>query len=368
MVKVPNCNAIVDGFSYTSTLVKPNYTYFLTHMHSDHYKGLCPSWNRGPIYCSPETAILLKAMYPGIKRIYSLELNVTHWIILDNSLNEGINVTLLDANHCIGSVMILFQGEKTENILYTGDFRYDPSMLSNACLLDSSGNLIEISHLFLDNTFNSPDFVFPSQTVCKNLLFQVIEENPLCDVWIKNECFGRESLLIELSYRFNTLIVVDPKAYERVVLLNAHPERFSTNEKDGFIHVVNSKTMSMLYDRNQNQIKTIGIWLTGWCKEFTKTDEYGVIRYKIPYSGHSNYEELREFTKAVQALKVTFTSSCAKKQKGNIIIAEETYKRRSTQTPKVSIEPEIVKRVMINPQASTLKKVKKPRVLGAKIL
>ena len=43
MVKVPGCNAIVDGFQYTSELVCPNYIFFLTHMHSDHYQGLSPS-------------------------------------------------------------------------------------------------------------------------------------------------------------------------------------------------------------------------------------------------------------------------------------------------------------------------------------
>lgn len=366
MVKVPGCNAIVDGFQYSSNLVCPNYVFFLTHMHTDHYKGLTPTWNRGSIYCSPETAVLLKDLYPEISRIIPLELDVTHWVVLNAHTNEGINVTLMDANHCIGSVMILFQGEKSGNILYTGDFRYLPRMLAHPALLDSLGNLIKINHLFLDNTFSDPDYNFPPQEVCTEMLIKAIEENPDSDVWIKIECFGREQLLIDIANYFNTLVVIDCKMYRRISLLGLTPERFSTNEDDGYIKVVTGKKMKELYDRNRNQMKTIGIWLSGWHKGFSKNVGLGTVSYKIPYSLHSNCEELKCFTREIHASRVTFTSSCAGKNKGNFQILEETYNRPSSPPSQIaSITP--IRRKIVNPQTSLLKKVKKPKVFGSKI-
>lgn len=367
MVKVPKINAIVDGFKYNSQLICPNYIFFLTHMHSDHYNGLTPTWNRGPVYCSPETAKLVKDLYPQLKDIVSLELDVKHWIITNKNTNEGVNVTFIDANHCIGSVMILFQGEKCGNILYTGDFRFIPSMLDHEALLNSSGELISIDHLFLDNTFSDPEFVFPPQDVCRQMVFDAIEENPESDVWIKNECFGKEKLYIELSIKFNTLIVISPKMYRKICLLSLSPEKFTTNENEGHIRIVDTEQMRGLYERNKNQISTIGIWLTGWVNHFHKHSENGVTTYKIPYSGHSNSEELTTFTRAIKAKNVTFTSSCARRSKGNSRIVEETYSRKSD----VYIPPEtpeiIQKRKVQNPYSSHLKKTKRPKVLGSKI-
>lgn len=361
-----NCRLAISN--YASKLVYPNYIFFLTHWHSDHYKGLTPTWNRGPIYCSPETAILLRDLYPKIPRIISLELNVPHWITVGLSGSQGVNVTLIDANHCLGSVMILFQSEATNNILYTGDFRFISSMLQHPALLDSSGNIITINHLYLDNTFSDPEFNFPPQEECTQMIIKAIEENPNSDVWIKSGCFGREKLLLNLSIHFNTLVVVDPKTFKVVSLLGVSPERFSTNENEGFIRIVNNAQMKELYERNKNQMATIGIWLSGWCKEYSKSDEFGVVKYRIPYSGHSNSKEIKEFTKAIDATRVTFTSSCAGKSRGNYAIMEETYSTKTLETPRNSVDIIPVKRRIISNDSSHLKKTKKPKKFGPKII
>jgi len=50
MVKLKNTNIVIDGFC--SEIYEDGLIYFLTHMHSDHFKGITPNWNDGPIYCS----------------------------------------------------------------------------------------------------------------------------------------------------------------------------------------------------------------------------------------------------------------------------------------------------------------------------
>jgi DNA repair metallo-beta-lactamase. len=153
--------------------------------------------------------------------------------------------------------------------------------------------------------------------------------------------------------------------FRRISLLNLNPERFSTNEEDGFIHVVKGEQMKGLYERNQNQIKTIGIWLSGWCKNYSRTEDRGVVCYKIPYSLHSNSEELMTFVKGINADRVIFTSSCAKKSKGNQVIMENTYNRVNNMQIPLDLSP--VKRRLEHPQKSVLKKVKNPKTFGSKI-
>lgn len=364
-MKVPHVNAIVDGFAYSNSLEPFEFVFFLSHFHSDHYKGITPSWHSGRIYASRQTAILLHSEFPQIE-IYSLELDVPHWIVLNPRTGQGINVTLMDANHCIGSVMFLFQSVETRNILFTGDFRFLPEMLLHPALRDSSGKLIEIEHLYLDNTFAKPEFQFPTQEVCKEMLARAIEENPNFDVFIKSECFGREELLIELAERFKTVIVVSEKMYKRIKLLKKNTEKFSVNESDGFIRVVNREVFRTLYERNLNQIKTIGICLTGWCKTYSKTEDFGVIRYKIPYSGHSNCTEINNFVKEINPGKITTINSCSKQKEMDNINLNFSYKNTSNKKIESEVEELPIKRK--NPMQGGLLKKMRPKTLGSRII
>uniref|UniRef100_A0A8C0QIH2 5' exonuclease Apollo n=1 Tax=Canis lupus familiaris TaxID=9615 RepID=A0A8C0QIH2_CANLF len=93
--------------------------FFLSHMHSDHTVGLSSTWAR-PLYCSPITAHLVHRQLQVSKRwIRALEVGESHVLPLDEIGRETMTVTLMDANHCPGSVMFLFEGY-FGTILYTG--------------------------------------------------------------------------------------------------------------------------------------------------------------------------------------------------------------------------------------------------------
>ena len=118
--KIPNTTFTVDAFSYGTV---PNIThYFLSHFHYDHYGGMTKSWNH-PVICSPITAkLIFLKIKTNSKFIKILHLNEPEVI-------EKTEVTLLDANHCPGSVMFLFKlPNNGKVILHTGDFRADASM------------------------------------------------------------------------------------------------------------------------------------------------------------------------------------------------------------------------------------------------
>jgi DNA cross-link repair 1A protein len=109
---------IVDGFAFAS----PRCTaYFLTHCHSDHTVGLRRNF-AASIYCSPVSARLLAHDW-GLRAPQVQELRLGQPRVL-----QGVTVTAIDANHCPGAVMLLFEvlgpGGAVSRILHTGDCRW----------------------------------------------------------------------------------------------------------------------------------------------------------------------------------------------------------------------------------------------------
>ncbi len=91
---------------------------------TDHTSGLSELWNH-PIYCTPVTGKLLRHKF-NIKQDLIVELTLGEpKIVTVNCPGDrvSITVTALDANHCPGSAMFLFEGY-FGTIFYTGDFRY----------------------------------------------------------------------------------------------------------------------------------------------------------------------------------------------------------------------------------------------------
>jgi DNA cross-link repair 1B protein len=61
--------------------------------------------------------------------VHPLEIGRNHIMYLDEEKQEQMVVNLIDANHCPGSVMFLFEGYFGK-VLYTGDFRYTDLMFT----------------------------------------------------------------------------------------------------------------------------------------------------------------------------------------------------------------------------------------------
>ena len=150
-------------------------------MSSTDYQGLTRSFCHGKIYCSSITASLVhhKIGIPWNK-LYVLPLNKKITI-------AGVNLTCFDANHCPGSIIILFEppnGKVSvfliffliylalvfdifftffyQAVLHTGDFRFSSEMVNNPVLQSS-----DIHTLILDTTYCNP-------RVCIFSLFQEI--------------------------------------------------------------------------------------------------------------------------------------------------------------------------------------------------
>ncbi|NWH86085.1 DCR1B exonuclease, partial [Aegithalos caudatus] len=260
--------------------------FFLSHMHADHTVGLSSTWSR-PVYCSPLTARLLHHRLQVSKCwIRPLEVGQSHVV-------DEVTVTLIDANHCPGSVMFLFEGT-FGTILYTGDFRYTSAMQDEPALRGR-----HIDYLYLDNTHCYPQRALPSREVATRQAVDLIRAHPHHYVVIGLYTLGKEALLVDLAREFHTWVVVSLWRLEQMRLLEL-PDVFTSEEGTGRIRVVEVSdvrrdtliTWNMLHP-------TIAIIPTGRPMKVTHPG-----MHLIPYSDHSSFTELREFVKWLKPCSV----------------------------------------------------------------
>ena len=203
---MPGLFICVDAFRYGA--VQGCNAYFLSHFHSDHYIGLTSSWCHGPIYCSHVTANLVRRqLRVDPKWVVDLEFDAK--IEVPNT--QGVEVTMIPANHCPGSSLFLFEKiigtgktPKVQRILHCGDFRACPAHVQHPKLrpeiLDLvSGKLAQqkLDVCYLDTTYLTPKYAFPTQEdvikacadMCISLSKDFVDEN---DGWeqVKKERAG----------------------------------------------------------------------------------------------------------------------------------------------------------------------------------
>ncbi|XP_038605317.1 5' exonuclease Apollo [Tachyglossus aculeatus] len=268
--------------------------FFLSHLHSDHTVGLSSTWTR-PLYCSPLTGRLLHHSLQVAERwIRPLEVGESHVLPLDEVGQETMTVTLIDANHCPGSVMFLFEGY-FGTILYTGDFRYAPAMLREPVL--SHGK--QIHTLYLDNTNCNPAQPLPSREEATRQIAALIRRHPQHDVKIGLYSLGKETLLEELALEFGTWVVLSPQRLELVRLLGL-ADVFTVEEGAGRIHAVNHAEICRATMLRWNSDRpTIAILPTS---RWVQTAHPGI--HVVPYSDHSSFSELWDFVVALRPCSV----------------------------------------------------------------
>ncbi|KZS90720.1 DRMBL-domain-containing protein [Sistotremastrum niveocremeum HHB9708] len=198
---MPGMPIAVDAFRYGKI---PGVTsYWLSHAHSDHYTNLSSNWKNGPIYCSITTANLIIHMLDvDPKWVHPLPNNVKT-LVPDSG---GVSVTVIEANHCPGSSLFLFEGPQTTNAgdsnfrspfvgskrtfryLHCGDFRACPQHVLHPSIKGK-----HLDQIYLDTTYLNPKYCFPPQPLvidaCAELAVKIVngENVEACQVGLGSE-------------------------------------------------------------------------------------------------------------------------------------------------------------------------------------
>lgn len=292
--------------------------FFLTHFHSDHTVGLTSSWNQ-TIYCSKLTGDLICKKYNVSQElIHPLELNTPVLIPIDSTYSETITVVAVDANHCPGSVMFLFQGY-FGCMLYTGDFRYEPKIITDSYL--SSLNC-SVDTLYLDNTFCDPKCKFQSRSQAKDWIMELISYYPGHDIIFGMSNLGKPDLLVEIAKHFQEFIGVPHTMFEYFELIET-PDVFQidTIEHECRLRVVPFYLITEKYLDKLTR-PTIAIFPTALYEGLDGSPYCNQNNiYVIPYSDHSSYPELVEFVKRINPKQIIPVVNANAKGPFNISVA-----------------------------------------------
>lgn len=203
---------------------------FLSHVHSDHLKGLA-SFRSPFIYCSAATREILirierywcrtwnaKGILEKSQVTYKHLAPLLKPIPLDTptklELEPGrfLQFTLIDANHCPGSVMFLFEGDD-KAVLYTGDTRSEPwfvnALTRNPSIISYTAGPKTLDKIYLDTSFLED---VPFQTKAEGIaeLLRSVARYPADTIFhFQAWTYGYEDVWIALAKALDTRIHID---------------------------------------------------------------------------------------------------------------------------------------------------------------
>ncbi len=233
----------------------------ISHSHLDHC-GLVPFLFKygydGPVYCSAPTSNLMTLLQldyldvlnkQGVMASYDqkdVRETVMHTIPLRygavTDIAPDIRLTLHNAGHILGSSMIhLHVGEGLHNIVYTGDYKYAPTML----LEPAVSVFPRVETVITESTYGAPGDLMPSRIEAEERLAQVINEtfNRGGKVLIPVPAVGRaqEIMLVIDGYMKRGLLKEAPVFIEGMIseataIHTAYPEYLARGVRDSILH------------------------------------------------------------------------------------------------------------------------------------
>lgn len=323
-IRVPGTRFIVDGFQgYGKSHSRWCTNWFLTHFHADHYKGLTkktPDPQNCVIWCSRPTAELCRSRL-GIQKERLRVVDVGRTFVV-----EGVSVRFVDANHCPGAVMIVFDGipkttdaTDTDTVLATGDFRFHAGMTSCPILREVASKRPAV---MLDTTYCDPKHAFPPQAEVLAAVRDAVRaeaHNAQRTLFLFGTyTIGKERVFFEAARALGPETKIYVGKQKRAVLEalgDAVPaedmRRVTSDDAATNLHVVpmgsvtfeRMKTIARYYRNRYDTV--VAFKPTGWTftqarkhVSQTKRQKRGaLIQYAVPYSEHSSFKELREFVR-----------------------------------------------------------------------
>ena len=329
--RIEGTNLVVDNPSYSAG---GDCYYLVSHPHTDHTHGLSESFRKGAIHCSVMCKAILLMKFPRLQRhdaiigheigetftLNSLQSPERRGVRCSDSDSEdewrgsasnGCSITLLDANHCAGSVMFLIKSSSGRVFLHTGDFRYSATSKAMTRALSVLSS-VWIDVLYIDATFCHPSHRFPtkmdSALACADLIrAERSKGSRVGAVFVCARQIGIEPFLAELCRVFAAKLWVDPRSWKhRHCALFAETAPFLTNDpSQAMFHVPFDFCAEWRAEKQKKKSKrrmfvvpsTLWFALRGCANTPIVCDGDGL--FHVLFSMHSDFFELRQFVGAL---------------------------------------------------------------------
>lgn len=235
---------------------------------SQHYGGITKNWDCGTIYCSLSTANLVNQQL-GVDKKYLHPIAMNSPTIIA-SKGRPITVTLLDANHCPGAVMFLFE-VGNRRILHVGDFRWDRELMMSMPQIGAFSKISpRLDELFLDTTYCNAKYTLPTQQDAISAAIEVAQwemevsnkDKSMKSLFLFGSyTIGKEKIYMSVAESLKVKVYVDNRRY-RILSQIFSIERmqlFTTKKSDTHLWVVslgsvNFKQMTeYMDDANKNK-------------------------------------------------------------------------------------------------------------------
>eukprot|EP00898_Chlorokybus_atmophyticus_P003183 jgi/Chlat1/3866/Chrsp26S04160 len=310
--RMPGTYFTVDAFRFGA--VPQCRGYFLSHFHTDHYGGLTSKWVHGPIYCSQVTAnLVLSKLRVSPEYVVALPMHCMQVV-------DGVEVTLLEANHCPGAALFLFKNWRGQHLLHTGDFRADCFMQQFKELQDT-----KVDELYLDTTYCNPRYCFPPQQLVIGRVVDIVQKalakNRHTLIVVGAYSIGKEKVYMAVAEALNACIYADSQRIKTLGCLEwpALQQRLTADACVTNVHVL--PIFALRPEGLNRYLRKFGDrWNavlafrpTGWTYseklgkelELLKPTKAGAVTvYGVPYSEHSSYLELQEFVQFVRPKRI----------------------------------------------------------------
>ncbi|KAF5187654.1 5' exonuclease Apollo [Thalictrum thalictroides] len=322
----------VDTFSPISDRKRHH---FLTHAHKDHSVGIS-TYSSYPIYSTQITKTLILQQFPQLDSSLFVGIEVGETVVIDD-LDGTFSVTAFDANHCIGAVMFLFEGN-FGHLLHTGDCRLTPECLQNLpeIYIGRKGKKPKccLDYVFLDCTFGKSFIMIPSKHSAIQQVINCIWKHPEAPVvYITCDLLAQDEILVEISRTFGSKVYVDrvnnAECYQALTL--TAPEILSEDSLsrfqvfEGFVNFYERARAKLTEARANFQPEPLFIRPSAQWYVYDEDSKTGSQRKQMPagakkdsfgvwhvcFSSHSSKEELEWALQLLQPKRVVSTTlSC----------------------------------------------------------
>ncbi|HPG39350.1 MAG TPA: MBL fold metallo-hydrolase RNA specificity domain-containing protein [bacterium] len=266
---------------------------FVSHGHSDHLK------NHKKILATPAT-IRFHAMRARQKEIIPLDYETAYEL-------DDMRICLYPAGHILGSAMIYVE-RRNISLLYTGDFKLQPSATCEAITIPRA------DYLIMESTFGHPEYVVNKsrETLIDEIVFFIhdcVKKNftPVIMGYSLGKAQEAMKILGDLGYH----VLVHQSAWRFASVYNEYGIQFPNCEpwgeqsvEPGDVLIIPPHLMGLRKLKNlPSRFKSV--FLSGWANSATGA-RFG-CDHCIALSDHADFQELLHFIKAVNPQKVFTT-------------------------------------------------------------